>query len=93
MEQRDLDSEGDAVVVLAGDAVVAEEEVLVELGDGVDSVAIEEVVEEDGVGFSEVEVAGAPDFVERWEKTCEKKIEFDFFGGGIKIGGEGGDEF
>ena len=68
VEEGDVNDEGNAVVVVAGDAVVSKEEVFVELGDGLDAVAIEEVVEEDGVGFCEVQVAGAPDLVQRWEK-------------------------
>lgn len=69
VEEVDVDDERDAVVAVAGDAVVSKEEVFVELGDGLDAVAIEEVVEEDGVGSGQVQVARATDLVQRWEET------------------------
>ena len=68
MEERDVDGEGDAIVVLAGDAVVVEEGFLAELGDGVEAVAVEEVVEEGGVVAREVQVAGLSELVECWEE-------------------------
>lgn len=60
VEEGDVDGEGDAVLVLAGDPVVVEEGFSAELGDGLDPVAVEEVVEEDGVVSCEVEVADLP---------------------------------
>lgn len=63
VKKGDVDGKGDAVLVLAGDPVVVEEGFSAELGDGLDSVAVEEVVEEDGVVSGEVEVADLSHFV------------------------------
>lgn len=65
VEEGEVDGEGDAVVVLAGDAVAVEEGLDTELRDGLEAVAVEEVVEEDGVVPGEVEVARPVDLLQR----------------------------
>lgn len=62
-EEGHVDGEGDAVIVLAGDAVVVEEDGGPELSDGLEAVAAEEVVEEEEVVAGEVEVAELPELV------------------------------
>lgn len=69
VEEGEVDGEGDAVVVLAGDAVGVEEGLDAELGDGLEAVAVEEVVEEDGVVPGEVEVARPVDLVQRRQEA------------------------
>lgn len=64
VEEGEIDGEGDAVVVVAGDAVVVEEGFLAELSHGVDAVDGEEVVEEEGVVAGQVQVAYPPHFVQ-----------------------------
>lgn len=64
VEKAEVDRESDAVIILAGDSVVVEESLLAELGDGLDAVAGEEVVEEDGVVACQVELAHSPDLVQ-----------------------------
>lgn len=65
VEKRNVQGEGDTVVVLAGDTVVVEEDVDAELSNALDSVAVEKVVEEEQVVFGEEEVTGFAHFVKR----------------------------
>lgn len=69
VEEGEVDGEGDAVIVLAGDAVAVEEGLDAELSDGLEPVAVEEVVEEDGVVSGEVEVARPVDLVQRRQEA------------------------
>lgn len=69
MEEGEVEGEGDAVFVLAGDAVVEEEEVLVELGHALHAIAIEEVVEEHGVISRQVHMADPSHLVQRRQET------------------------
>lgn len=68
MEKAEVDRESDAVIILAGDSVVVKESLLAELGDGLDTVAGKEIVEEDGVVARQVELAYSPDLVQGWHK-------------------------
>lgn len=49
MEEGEVNGEGDLVVVLTGDSVVNEEGFDAKLGDGLDAIRVEEVVEEENV--------------------------------------------
>lgn len=68
VEKRNIQGEGDTVVVLAGDTVVVEEEVDAELSNALDTVAVEKVVEEEQVVFGEEEVACLAHFVKCWKE-------------------------
>lgn len=74
-EEGEVEGEGDAVVVVAGDAVVVKERLLAELRDGVNSVAVEEVVEEERVIAREVEVAGFSGFLENGEEPLLEEVD------------------
>lgn len=63
VEESEIDGEGDLVVVLAGDPVIEEESFLAKLGDGLDSIGVEEVVEEENVVRGQENVADFAHFV------------------------------
>lgn len=63
VEQGNVNGEGDAVLVLAGDAVVVKESFFPKLSHGLNAIAVEEVVEEESVVSGEVHVAYPPHLV------------------------------
>ncbi|GAB4852213.1 hypothetical protein Ancab_016405 [Ancistrocladus abbreviatus] len=62
------EGEGDAVVILNGDAIVREKGLLAESGDGLDVLIEEEVMEEEGMVSGEVKVSNFSHLLEGWDE-------------------------
>ena len=65
MQETKIERKGDSIFILAGYAVIEEEKILVELRHALDSVAVEEIVEEHGVVPREVDMADSSHLVQR----------------------------
>lgn len=63
MEECKVNGEGNLIVVLARNSVIFEKGFFLELGYGLNSMAIEEIVEEDGVVTGQIEMGNFAHFV------------------------------
>lgn len=68
-EEGEVEGEGDAIIVLARYAVIGEEGFLFELGDGLDTIVVEEVVEEKDVVFGEIDMADLAHLLKGWDEA------------------------